>query len=219
LVVAYRAVRVGNGIAYELYAGVILTLAAMLILMPYQGHGWGYRYLHGLIGNLALLAGYGWVALSARATQGEMAASRTVFAISSVVAWLILLPAHAKQAHDFAMPYARAAGAIAQESTDVVIVDKSGLLFAEDLVRNDAFLRNRPKVLDLTFLDEAQLADLCARYSISLFGLPQALAFGISPNEELTKFDDEVRASNRTAMAQRSCGSDMAISPAKIVQR
>jgi hypothetical protein len=184
----------------------------MFILLPYQGHGWGYRYLHGLIGSLSLLAGYGWIALSERATRNEMAAAWTTLTIGSAVAWLVLLPAHAKQAHEFAMPYVRAADAIGHAATDLVVIDKSGLLFAEDLVRNDPFLRNRPKVLDLTFLDEAKLADLCARYSISMFGRPQGLAFGIAPNDEQTKFDDDVRARLRAAMARLSCGVDMAVS-------
>jgi len=113
------------------------------------------------------------------------------------------------------MPYARAADAIEHTATDLVVIDKSGLLFAEDLVRNDPFLRNRPKVLDLTLLDEANLADLCARYSISMFGRRQGLAFGISPNDEQTKFDDDVRAKKKAAMARLSCGVDMAVSANK----
>ncbi len=212
MVVAYHSIRDRSGIARELTVGLVLTLGAMFILMPYQGYGWGYRYLHGLVGNVSLLAGYGWIALSARATRDEMATSWTTLVIGSAIAWLILLPAHAKQAHDFAMPYIRASGAIEHASTDLVIVDKSGLRFAEDLVRNDPFLRNRPKVLDLTFLDEAKLADLCARYSISMFGRPQALAFGIPLNDDATKFGDEVRARLRAAMARLSCGVDMAVS-------
>jgi hypothetical protein len=190
----------------------------MFILMPYQGYGWGYRYLHGLVGNVSLLAGYGWIALSARATRDEMATSWTTLVIGSAIAWLILLPAHAKQAHDFAMPYIRASGAIEHETTDLVIVDKSGLRFAEDLVRNDPFLRNRPKVLDLTLLDEANLADLCARYSITMFGRRQGLAFGISPNDEETKFDDDMRAKKKAAMARLSCGVDMAVSANKDIR-
>jgi hypothetical protein len=109
------------------------------------------------------------------------------------------------------MPYARAADAIEHTATDLVVIDKSGLLFAEDLVRNDPFLRHRPKVLDLTLLDEANLADLCARYSISMFGRRQGLAFGISPNDEQTKFDDDVRAKKKAVMARLSCGVDMAV--------
>ena len=208
---AYRPVRNGDGIARELSTGLALTLAAMFILVPYQGHGWGYRYLHGLIGSLSLLAGYGWIALLERATRNEMATARTMLTLGSAVAWLVLLPAHAKQAHDFVMPYARAADAIEHTATDLVVIDQSGLLFAEDLVRNDPFLRNRPKVLDLTLLDEANLAVLCARYSISLFGRPQALAFGILPNDEQTKFDDDMRAKRKAAMARLSCGVDMAV--------
>jgi hypothetical protein len=212
---AYRSIRDGSRIARELTTGVILTLAAMFILMPDQGLGWGYRYLHGLIGSLSLLAGYGWIALSARATRNEMATSWTTLVIGSAISWLILFPAHAKHAHDFAAPYFRAMEAIEHASTDLVIVDKSGFVFAEDFVRNDPFLRNRPKVLDLTLLDDANLADLCARYSISLFGRPQALAFGIPLYDDAMKFDDEVRAKNRAAMARLSCGIDMAVSANK----
>jgi len=54
---SWRALAQDRGYARELLAGVILTFAVMCLLMPYQGHGWGYRYLHGLIGNLALLGG------------------------------------------------------------------------------------------------------------------------------------------------------------------
>jgi len=205
---AYRPVRNGDGIARELSTGLVLTLAAMFLLMPYQGHGWGYRDLHGLIGSLSLLAGYGWIALSARTRRNEMAASWIIIVIGSAVAWLVLLPAHAKQASDFVMPYVRAADAIGHTATDLVVIDTSGLLFAGDLVRNDPFLRNRQKVLDLTLLDEANLADLCTRYSISMFDRRQGLAFDISPNDEQTKFDDDVRA----AMARLSCGVDMAVS-------
>jgi hypothetical protein len=212
---AYRPVRNGDGIARELSTGLALTLAAMFILLPYQGHGWGYRYLHGLIGSLSLLAGYGWIALSERATRNEMATAQTMLTLGSAVAWLVLLPAHAKQAHDFVIPYVRAADAIEHTETDLVVIDKSGLLFAGDLVRNDPFLRNRPKVLDLTLLDEANFADLCARYSITMFGRRQGLAFGISPNDELTKFDDDARAKKKAAMARLSCGVEMAVSANK----
>ena len=54
---AYRPVRDGDGIARELSTGLALTLAAMFILLPYQGHGWGYRYLHG---PGRATAGRGW---------------------------------------------------------------------------------------------------------------------------------------------------------------
>src|SRR3546814_6175702 len=41
-----------------------ITCIMGLLLLVYQGHGWGYRYLHGLIGAFCLLGGFGWMRLS-----------------------------------------------------------------------------------------------------------------------------------------------------------
>src|SRR5205085_7955168 len=59
LVLAWPAIRRGEGIARPLAAGILLLFLAMLVLLPWQGHGWGYRYLHGFLGSLCLLAGHG----------------------------------------------------------------------------------------------------------------------------------------------------------------
>ena len=74
---SWRALAQDRRYARELLAGVLLTFALMCLLMPYQGHGWGYRYLHGLIGNLALLAGFGWIAATSGVTARAGAAMRT----------------------------------------------------------------------------------------------------------------------------------------------
>lgn len=208
---AYRPIRDGAGVARELAAGVGLTLIAMFVLLPYQGHGWGYRYLHGLIGNVALLAGYGWASIAARSSPRKQGEARALLAMGCAAAVAVLLPVHAMQAERFVAPYARASASIARADADVVIVDKSGLLFAEDFIRNDPFLRDRPKILDLTFLDEPRLRALCARYSVSLFGRPQALALGIGASADLTRYDDEIRARNRDALARLSCGAEMTL--------
>ncbi|BDV35510.1 hypothetical protein [Methylocystis iwaonis] len=201
---AYGQIRQGTGIARELAAGVALTLYAMMIIMTYQGHGWGYRYLHGLIGNLALLAAYGWVGVTAQASAAQMAACRSIVAISSAFAAFLLFPAHAKQAHDFAAPYARASAAIARAPTDLVILDGSDLLFSEDLVRNDPFLRNRPIVLGLTLMDETDLVRLCQRHSVSLFDASQGRRYGIRPDPgSQVAAEGDLRAKLRAAEEQR----------------
>ena len=210
-VLAYPAIRRDAGIARELLAGLLLTLVALFILQPYQGHGWGYRYLHGLIGSAALLGGYGWIALSNRISREEAGATSTAFVICSAIAWFVLLPVHAMQAHDFVTPYARAMKAIKNAPTDVVIVDESGLLFAEDLVRNDPFLRNRPKVLALSNLTKAEIEHLCTHYSVATFDYTQALAFGIMPNNQATKFGDPARANLRMALSRRACGAESVV--------
>jgi hypothetical protein len=204
--VGYRCARVSEGIAGELAAGFMFTLIAMFVVLPEQGAGWGYRYLHGLIASLALLAGYGWIALSTRASGREMAASGRMFVIAGAVACLILLPAHARDAHEFVMPYARAHAAIEHAPTDLVVLDVSGLFLALSLARNDPFLSNRPKVLDLARLTETDIADLCARYSIAVFDRSQAFAFGILPNDMYKSYYETLQR-NRNALARLSCGN------------
>jgi hypothetical protein len=210
-ILAFPAIRSDSGIARELLAGLLLTLVAMFVLLPYQGIGWGYRYLHGLMGSVALLSGYGWIALSQGMTRNERGACRTMLIVCSFVALFVLLPVHAWQAHDFVLPYVRASNAIERTPADIVIVDKSRLLFAGELVRNDPFLRNRPKVLDLTSLTEADIAFLCAHHSISVFDYDQARASGIAPNDRATAFDDETRARLRASMAKKACGTSSAV--------
>jgi hypothetical protein len=111
------------------------------------------------------------------------------------------------QAHDLVSPYVRASEAIAQAPTDVVVVDSSGSLFAEDLIRNDPFLRNRPKVLDLTKLSDADIDRLCTHYSVAIFDQSQAAAFGIMSNKDSSLAGDRSRDLLRKAMSQRACGA------------
>src|SRR5262249_35094333 len=124
----------------------------------------------------------------------------------------VLLPMRAMQAHDFVSPYVNASNAISKAPTDVVIVDESRLLFAEDLARNGPFLRNRPKERALTELTKSYIATLSSRHSVSLFGYDQAIALGIAPNERATMQRDALRTKLRKALSQQSCGVDLVVS-------
>lgn len=166
---------VSKGPLRPLVWGVALTLVAMFILLPAQGMGWGYRYVHGLLGGLALLGAQGWLRLTER---GEPVL-RSAFAITTAVALFVLLPLHLWQAHAYVSPYAHADAAIHGADADVVIVDPTGLRYGIDLVRNDPFLEQRPKVLDLEHLDEAAIARLCASGSVALFEEADGRAVGV----------------------------------------
>ena len=191
--------------APELLGGIIFTLVAMFMLMPYQGHGWGYRYLHGFIGNAALLAGHGWVWLWQRANANEKRAAASLLTACSLIAWLFLLPLHAEAAHSFVMPYARASQAIREAAADAVVVDTSGLAFAEDLVRNDPFLRNRPLVLNLSDLSEDDIGHLCATSTIAIFDYADGRYFGIPAAEPAAQDGDDGRARLRVLMKDHGC--------------
>ena len=174
--------------------------------MPFQGHGWGYRYLHGLIGNLALLAGFGWISAAREATARESAAMRAALFLSSAFSLLVLLPAHLESAGSLTRPYALADAALRRARSDIVVIDKTGMRYGVDLARNDPFLRERPIRLMLQSLSDADLAALCARYRIELFDAANGAAYGVPLNEEelarrqtlhrppcATPFDDATR--------------------------
>jgi hypothetical protein len=181
---SWRALAQDRRYARELLAGVLLTFALMCLLMPYQGHGWGYRYLHGLIGNLALLAGFGWIAATSGVTARAGAAMRTALLLSSAFSLLILLPAHLEGARALTEPYARADTALRLAKSDIVLIDKTGMRYGSDFARNDPFMRERPIRLALDKLSDADLAALCARYSLQLFDASSGAAFGVPLNEE-----------------------------------
>ncbi len=188
----------------SLLAGLALTLAAALVLMPYQGHGWGYRYIHGLIGGMALVAAYGWISTTGGANP-DRRASVNMMVYATLATVMVLLPLRAAQARAFVTPYARAHELIRASKDDVVIVDRTGLMFAVDLVRNDPLLRNVPKVLDLASLDEAQIQTLCRAYRVGIFDRKAGVALGIPVVESETAADARRRA-KRDFLDRNGCG-------------
>jgi hypothetical protein len=168
-----------KGMLRAMVIGLALTTAAMLVLLPYQGHGWGYRYLHGLLGTLSLLAAWSWTRLADAQDPARQRAARAVFAAAAAASLLILLPIRLWQVHAFVHPYAVAERAIQASHADVVLVDSEAMWFGADLVRNDPFLRNRPVVMELGALKPEQVQVLCGRYRVAMFGAAEAKAAGI----------------------------------------
>jgi hypothetical protein len=177
---AWPAIRKAEGIARPLLAGIVLTIAAMLVLLPWQGLGWGYRYLHGLIGNFCLLAGYGWISVSGDERR------RFFVAAATAVSLLIVIPLQLKHARDYAAPRARAFELASKSDADIVMIAPAEDLY-DDLVRNDPDLSNRPKFMDARKLTPAQIATLCSRYRIAIFDIRHGILAGLpktaSPEE------------------------------------
>jgi hypothetical protein len=181
-----------GGIFRSLAAGIALTLVAMLILLPYQDIGWGYRYLHGLIGSAALVAALGWSALTGDTAPSESGPAWGVLGATTAVALLALLPIHAWQMHGYLSPYTRANAAIASSTSDAVVIETTSIFHGIELVRNDPYLRNRPLTLDLGMLDEAQIRTLCSRMSVTVFDGKDAAPYGVKVFDPLT-FPDYAR--------------------------
>lgn len=191
---AWPAVRRAEGLARPLAAGIGLTFITILILLPWQGHGWGYRYLHGLLGSFCLLAAYGWQSIR---TEADRAAGALAWATAASV--LLILPFHLKQAHDFVAPYRHAYRSITTADADVVLVDARGTLYAEDLVRNAPDLSNRPVVADASQLSVEQIRQLCTHYRVAVFDVRHARRAGIARVEDRRRAADPVSPLARAA--------------------
>lgn len=163
VILAWPDIKRLDGLAFALFLGIIAMLLMRTILLPYQGHGWGYRSLHGFIGSFALLAGYGYAHW---AKHNRERADGTLMVLGGATAFVVL-PFLLWSAHQFVSPYARLSAAIERQPTDYVIIDTETSLAAIDQVRNRADLSNRPLVLSSIHLDDAKLADLCAKGSIT----------------------------------------------------
>jgi hypothetical protein len=188
-----------------LVAGFVLTIAAMFILLPFQGHGWGYRYLHGLLGSVSLVAANGWTRLASVQPASDAAPSKALFGIASAFSLLLLLPWHAYQVTRWVAPYAEATRWINAAAADIVFVDARGLWYGNDLVRNDPFLLTSPKVLALGSLNEDQVAALCQRYRVVVFDKNVGLRLGIRASNYPRDFNEHVDKL-RMLMRTMSCG-------------
>ncbi|WP_406853932.1 hypothetical protein ABEG18_15350 [Alsobacter sp. KACC 23698] len=156
-------------------ASVLLTAAAATLALPYQGHGWGWRYSHGVLGSMALVGAMAWLNLTERPDRGEWS---SIVAGASLGSLLLLFPLNALHAARFAAPIRDALALIQGAGTDLVVVDGDAVSFGEDLARNRPDLRNTPKILSLEKIPPAALPELCRRGSIAVFDAGAATRLG-----------------------------------------
>lgn len=192
LVGAPLAFRVG-GVERNLLFSLVLTFGLVTVFEPYQGHGWGYRYLHGLLGAFAIIAVRG--AISIWPTSSEALSRRAVplVMVSALFSILIMTPVRMAQAYAWSAPYARAHALISRSKADVVILNSNGLAFAEDLVRNDPWLRNQPKVLSLMAMTPPQLSVACNLGKVEIFDREVGAQLGILKFDQLSE-DEAVKS-------------------------
>jgi hypothetical protein len=194
-----------NTTIISLVLGIMATLGLVLVVLPYQGHGWGYRYLHGFLGSLALLAAQGWISVTERDANTQRNPV-PVWLSSIALSVLVLLPWRAYQVHAFVAPYAGANEAIENSHADVVIVDVIDIWFGVDLVRNDPFLRGSPKVMSLFNIKEDKLRELCGRYDVAIFDRQDAPRFGLRVGPELGEPFVSRSRNLRDIMNSLNCG-------------
>lgn len=146
-----------DGRVLALLGGIVLVTVVMGLILPYQGHGFGYRYLHPLLGNAALLGGLGWQKLGADWRDRL----RAPFILLGAFTLLVLLPMQGWFAHRLYDAFAQASAKIDTVQADYVVIGNYDAPLALDLGINRPDLSNRP--LRLIEFDYDDLEDLAPR--------------------------------------------------------
>ncbi|MBX9857474.1 MAG: hypothetical protein K2Y26_18235 [Gemmatimonadaceae bacterium] len=122
----------------DLAAGIVLSLAFYLCFrLVTQGHGWGWRYGHQVLGSVALLAATGWPRF--RAVVGITAARRWL-ALSLALSVFVLFPTRAKLMLRLSLPFAMAGEWLRSQPERYLVIPTDSLWYGQDLVRNEATL-------------------------------------------------------------------------------
>ena len=177
-----------------LAAGFLLTFVVMMAILPYQGHGFGYRYEHGLIGNVILLALYGWNFVKERSARWP-----AMMKWASLVVVLLIMPLQLWFAHGFYAAFAQPSRQIGAIDADYAVIRASGAPFAVDLVVNRPTLDNRPIRLIAEAIDPALTRELCTA-GASVAVVPDSLLrpirayFGVTPTDETAVQEQSVQS-------------------------
>lgn len=190
----------------SLALGILGTVLFLFIVLPPQGHGWGYRYLHGFIGSACLLAAWQWMRFMEVLEGEQRRRLQTAFVVATVLAVVVLMPLRAWQIERFVAPTARAQEAISAAEAEVVVVDDRDIWYGIDLVRNDPFLRQRPVVLRLAYLSPQQVDDICGAYSVAVFDASSARRVGLAGSPQYGEVREKT-AELRARMDSLGCGT------------
>jgi len=141
-----------------LAGATLLPLIVATILMPDQGQGFGYRYLHGVIGSAILVALYGWNHLVELEARWRPLLGRTL-----VGGALALLPMQALMTYAYQQSAAMVEARVASSGADYIIIGNDDAPESGGLVINRADLSNRPLRLFADKVDPDLTHLMCAR--------------------------------------------------------
>lgn len=192
-----------NRLAAALGVGCVLTIIVMLLILPYQGHGFGYRYLHGLLGNMFLLGVFGW-----KEIKTDLARWRGVLVTTSILGFAVMLPVQLAMANAFYRPWAIVSRQLDQIRSDYVVIGGGDVPFSQDLVVNPPALDRRPVRLIREAIDQSLITDLCADHpGVALAGdrLLAPIARYFDPGDEVSQAADMANARFATLLRAAGC--------------
>jgi len=189
-----------RGLPGVLLLGIVAWLAFVTLVLPYQGLGWGFRYLSGYLGSFAILAAYGYRDLEARLGARADGIVIVLSALTTVVSIPFLLVTTER----FAEPYIVLERLIKRQQTPFVLINTEVTPAPDDRwtthpfgqVRNLPDLSNRPLRFSSNQMDPELLARLCGRGPVTLITRRDMQRVGFEANvpEPSSQFDGLIRA-------------------------
>lgn len=149
-----------DGRVLALLGGAVIVVVVMGLILPYQGHGFGYRYLHPMLGNVALLGALGWQRLG-DAWRDRLRGGMVALSGLTLV---VLIPMQGWFAHRLYGAFADASAKIDTVHADYIIIGNYDAPLALDLGINRPDLSNRPlRLIEYGYDDLEEMAPrLCA---------------------------------------------------------
>jgi len=174
-----------NRLAGAMALGLVLPSVVLTAILPWQGNGFGYRYLQPALGNALLLAGYGWQRLAPLHAR-----LRPAFAVASAATLLIILPLQMAMSHARYAPFVRAEATIATSGADYALIQMGNGVAYGNMIINRPDLSKRPIRLVAEYIrDPVRLAKrICTpgttvALGTNAFFRPASEAFGIPPHD------------------------------------
>lgn len=182
-----------------LVVSFLLPLVVLALILPWQGHGWGYRYLHQVIGNAVLLACFGFHRLQRSGLSLGRALSLTTLLAA------ILLAVHGWMAAQMVRPVAAIRDQLSAIPADVVIVDTDEVPFGQDVVVNQPDLTNRPTLLIASLVKPSLMPELCASNSVAFFDAPRLAGLAQVYGQPAPTWPSETAQRIHLAAAEAKC--------------
>lgn len=204
LIAAVPVVLRKRGFAGALALGIVMWLLFLTAILPEQGRGYGYRYLHPYLGSFALLAGYGYRELERRIGREADGMVLLMSGVTVVAALPLLFAA----TYRFMQPHLAMERVIAAQATPFVLIDDNGSKArdggwaegAGDHIRNFPDLSNRPLRFSADVLPPNLLIALCRKGPVTLVTRADMNRVGLGDLPERSpKFEALVRAAGRDA--------------------
>jgi hypothetical protein len=154
----------------------LVTFAFYIGFPHFQGHGWGYRYMHPAYGCLALAGAAGALTLYRKHADFPLAPA---LAASVLFSLAVQLPWRIHEVRAMVTPLARTWNFISTRPTDFVVVRGTEFWYACDLIRNDPWLQTRPLIFNEQYLAPGQEVRLSLQGSITHVGANEVRPFGV----------------------------------------